>query len=502
MKRRTFLSRLSIAVGAALTYSFADQHQGDNEHAGHMQNMPAMDHSNMQNMQGMMQGPDLLPTSALPTKQPLPVLKRLKNTTQEPNLFRAELQVKSAQLSLTKDVSTEFWTYNGQVPGPAIEVFEGDTLEITVNNALAQETTIHWHGLPVPPAQDGNPQDPIAAGKSKVYRFTLPEDCAGTYWYHPHGHGTVAEQVFRGLAGVLIVKSKNDPLKDLPIQEWLISDLRLDTKGQIPENTMMDWMNGREGQFVLINGTFQPTIQLETATRVRIWNACSGRYLHLALADTDWQLVGTDGGLLAKPHAIQTILLSPGERAEIVITPRKTGSQPLQALAYDRGKMGAVAKEETKALATVALKDSAVPQLPTVLRNLPAWGEVAARKQLEYSEIMGQGRPKFLINGKSHDPKRVDLTSKAGEIEEWLIFNNSHMDHNFHLHGTQFELISHELEGKLQMATYRALKDTVNLRPYEKIVIRTVQKQKGLRMYHCHILEHETLGMMGQLEVI
>src|SRR5690625_5502242 len=79
-------------------------------------------------------------------------------------------------------------------------------------------------------------------------------------------------QVARGLAGTLIVRAKDDPLAELPEQHWMITDLRLDPQTQIPDNTMMDWMNGREGQFVLINGQLQPRITLTTGTRVRIWN--------------------------------------------------------------------------------------------------------------------------------------------------------------------------------------------------------------------------------------
>ena len=90
-----------------------------------------------------------------------------------------------------------------------IEVFEGDTVRIRLDNQLSQETTVHWHGLPVPPAQDGNPMDPIAPGASRTYEFTLPVGSAGTYWYHPHPHELTAEQVFRGMAGLLIVRSRS-----------------------------------------------------------------------------------------------------------------------------------------------------------------------------------------------------------------------------------------------------------------------------------------------------
>ncbi|WP_053007499.1 multicopper oxidase family protein [Pragia fontium] len=505
MNRRIFLTKLAAAVGTlAATRVIAQTHNMGGNMAGHdMGNMNMSGH-NMGNMKmGEMHGGGLLPESALPQNLPLPDLKKLINTSSQSNYFSATLTAKPVKLQLTPELNTEFWAYNDQIPGPAIEVFEGDTVEITLKNELPQATTIHWHGLPVPPDQDGNPQDEIAPGASHTYKFTLPEGCAGTYWYHPHGHNTVAEQAFRGLAGVFIVKPKQDPLAHIPVQNWLMSDLKLSSDGQIADNSMMDWMNGREGQFVLINGASKPQITLNQATRARIWNACSGRYLDLALNDADIYVIGTDGGLLLKPHQVKSLLLSPGERAEILIVPRKSTQQNLKALAYNRGKMGNVPEEVTRDLASIVMTQDSLPTLPEQLRALPLLGQPTAVKKLEYTETMEMGKGmNFLINGKKHDMNRIDLTSKLGEVEEWEIFNNSHMDHNFHIHGTQFTIIDHQLNGQVHQPEYIGHKDTINLKPYERVRIKIAQHHKGLRMYHCHILEHETLGMMGQLNVI
>jgi suppressor of ftsI len=510
MNRRIFLSRVAAVVGAALVGPAVAQmnakHGGHampaNNHNGH--DMSAMNHD----MGGMCctKGQTLLSTSALPQGLALPALKPLNNLSGLPGVFEAELRAAPVNVALTSSLTTEFWAYNDSVPGPAIEVFEGDTVNITVKNDLPQPTTVHWHGLPVPADQDGNPQDAIEPGGSRVYRFTLPQGCAGTYWYHPHGHNTVSEQVYRGLAGTFIVRAKNDPLAHLPEQQWLISDLKLAENGEIADNTMMDWMNGREGQFTLINGAYRPKIDIKETTRVRLWNANSGRYLHLNLNDFDAFIVGSDGGLLAKPSAIDSLFLSPGERAEVVLTPKKTGSVSLMAMAYDRGKMGTKAAERDLIIAELTLTQAKSATLPATLRQLPDLGKPTAFKTLEYTETMDMGKGmsgmKFMINGKMHDMDRIDLISKAGELEEWTIFNNSHMDHNFHIHGTQFQVIEHELNGHKQPPDYVALKDTVNLKPYETIRIKIVQQMKGIRMYHCHILEHETIGMMGQLKVI
>ncbi|WP_347254207.1 multicopper oxidase family protein [Leminorella grimontii] len=509
MNRRLFLTKIAAAVGAlAATNVMAQRGAMDHSSSGH-----GMDHGQMQGhdmpnggMSSHMGASKLLPESALPQGNPLPALPKLANRSGKGGVFTASLTAKPVSVELADGLMTEFWAYNGQIPGPAIEVFEGDTVEITFKNELPQPTTLHWHGLPVPPDQDGNPQDEVAPGASRTYRFTLPQGSAGTYWYHPHGHNTVAEQAFRGLAGAFIVKPKQDGLSHIPVQDWLISDLKLNADGKIADNSMMDWMNGREGQFVLINGALRPQMSLNGATRARLWNACSGRYLNLALSDADVYVIGTDGGLIERPHKVDALLLTPGERAEVLIVPTNTGQQNLRSLSYDRGKMGCSGVEGERILAAVSMTQGNMPTLPNPLRTLPVLGQPTATKTLEYTETMemGKGMPgmNFLINGKKHDLNRIDLTSRVNEVEEWEIFNNSHMDHNFHLHGTQFTVVDYRLNDQVRKPDYVGHKDTVNLKPYERVRIRMAQHHKGIRMYHCHILEHETLGMMGQLEVV
>lgn len=514
LKRRAFVHSLAAAVGGSWLSLAQAQHEG---HEGHsmpsLKKEPAPDpHANHRMspektpQTPLHENAGLLAESALPQHQALAPLPRLANQSKRPGEFVATLHAKPVTLSLAPGLSTHFWAYNEQVPGPLIEVFEGDTVKITFKNDLPQASTIHWHGLPVPADQDGNPQDEVASGASRTYNFTLPDNCAGTYWYHPHGHSTIPEQVFRGLAGAFIVKSKKDPLDAIPAQNWLISDLKLAADASIAPNSMLDWMNGREGQFVLINGGYRPTITLNTTTRVRVWNACSARYLNLSIPNADVYLVGTDGGLIAQPFKVKELLLSPAERAELLVVPRTTGKADLLALSYDRGKMGGAPTEPTRTLASLVMKPSELPKLTTPLRRLPEYASVQAHKKLEYTEIMemsdGKHQMDFLINGKKHDMQRIDLLSKVGQVEEWLIFNNSHMDHNFHLHGMPFMVIDFELKGAKRLPDVVGLKDTINLKPYETARIKTRQLQKGLRMYHCHILEHEGLGMMGQLEVV
>lgn len=521
MKRRDFL-KYGVGAGVAATgvLAWARGHMGMGHNMGGMNhdmgNMPNMNHD-MGRMQGMGHGAqNLMPVTAMAAGAPLAALGLMPNRSKKFGLFQAELTAKPVMVTLAGGKQTELWAYNDSVPGPQIVVTEGDRVEIMFENQLSQPTTVHWHGLPVPSDQDGNPQDPVAPGERRLYQFTVPEGSAGTYWYHPHPHGHVSEQVAHGLAGTLIVKAKQDPLAHLPEQHWLISDLRLDINGRVPENTMLDWMNGREGQFVLVNGQREPKINISGEHRVRIWNACAARYLRLHIPNCEFILLGTDGGLLAAPQApVTELFLSPADRVEVVVRTRQPGTYALQSLYYDRSKMMVKETPHTLTLGQVTV-GAKVAALPRTLRKINDFGPVVARKRVVFSEEMGGGQHDmgeggmgmsmmanmFRVNGKTYDMARIDLTSKVGEVEEWTVFNDSHMDHPFHLHGTQFMVISHSLNNRTVPAAYRAYKDTINLRPYETIVFKVVQKEKGLRMFHCHILEHENLGMMANLNVV
>lgn len=528
MKRRTFMLRASSLMGAIMTtnvLAFGQKHGG---HGNIHENMHStMNHGAMMNhnegghdMANMISpgyqlgnrtltaeeitvmqqaNQHLLPQSALTTGSPLPDLPILQNESTQANFFKATLTAKPVNVELIPGTSTDFWAYNDSIPAPTIEVYEGDTVEITVHNQLPQSTTVHWHGVLVPADQDGNPQDEILSGQQRTYRFTVPEGTAGTYWYHPHGHNTVAEQAYRGLAGAFIVKAKQDPYAEFNQQNWLFSDLKLNDDGSIAANSFNDWMNGREGQFILINGAYQPTMDISEPTRVRVWNACSAKYLNLSLPNAMVYIIATDGGFLENPQEIHTLLMSPGERAELLIIPKATQSVELKSLAYNRGKMGMVPPDPEMTLATINLRQAKIPTLPKTIRTLPTYKQPNLTRLIEYTEVMNPRQMLFLINGKMHDMHRNDVVLKAGEIEEWVIFNNSHMDHNFHIHGTQFLVVNHHYDGKDSKPAIHGFKDTINVRPYEKITLRFIQEQKGLRMYHCHILEHETLGMMGQL---
>ena len=184
MRRRDFVEKALGALTASIVAPLLRA-----QDMGHMGGMGGMTHS-------------LAAVDALPAGAYLHELPRLGNESSTRGVFRAELTARPTQVELIPGIKSTRWLYNGTPIGPLIDVREGDTVEIRFVNHLPQPSTIHWHGLPVPAAQDGNPRDRVEPGRTRVYHFTLPPGSAGTYWYHPHPHMLSAEQVFRGLAEI------------------------------------------------------------------------------------------------------------------------------------------------------------------------------------------------------------------------------------------------------------------------------------------------------------
>lgn len=498
MHRRSFLKAGLVTVLAgrpSMAQMKMDDMPGMGDHAGHDMGAP--------------------PRSAivLPEGEALRDLPRLANEAATPGQFKARLTAEPATVRFAEGLDTPILGYNGMSPGPLIEAVEGDRVEIAFANRIADEaSTIHWHGMPVPADQDGNPMDPVATGAERTYSFELPEGSAGSYWYHPHPHGKTAEQVYRGLAGVFLVKPRTDPIPAAYGDTVLVfTDLRLAADGSIPDNTMMDLMNGRVGDHVLVNGQRNPalTVPFGTKRRFRLYNATNARFLRLSFDGAPMTIIGTDGGLLEAPVAADDILLSPAERLEVIVSFEKPGPATLYTLDYDRGWMGAGRPADAGlTLLTVHVSQTPagpVPPLPDRLRPIARLGAPSISRRFVFTETMAMNASGmemgFLINGVAFDMGRVDIVAKQGEVELWEIVNEADMDHPFHVHGTQFQVVEHERDGKISKAHYLAWKDTVNVARGETVRLLLRQDRPGARMYHCHILEHEQLGMMGIVDV-
>lgn len=271
----------------------------------------------------------------------------LKDRSPDPEVVEVELLAAPAQLSLVQGKSTDVFAYNGRVPGPLLEVSEGDSVVIHFRNELPEETTVHLHGLHLPFVSDGSPFHPVAPGGTYTYAFRAQPGSAGTYWYHPHPHHRTAYQVGKGLYGAIIVRDPNDPLPESLTERLIIlSDNRFGPDGSVEfaepgtRQAEVDRVNGREGDVLFVSGKIHPTIPIRSGEiqRWRIVNASGARIYRLALEDHTFLHVGSDGGLFEHPIETDEILLANGERAEVLV--RGTGdpgsASTLRTLPYDR----------------------------------------------------------------------------------------------------------------------------------------------------------------------
>lgn len=432
----------------------------------------------------------------------------MANLSHAPRTVEVNLTAGAAKLALVPGSTANVYAYNGMVPGPTLEANEGDRVIIHFRNNLPDATTVHWHGLHIPADQDGSPLYPVKPGKSHDYVFTIPYGTAGTYWYHPHPHQHTGFQVAQGLYGAILIHSATDPLpKSLPDKVLILSDNRFRADGsveiedELSDKGQIDLVNGREGDTFFVSGKRMPMIDIKPGEvqRWRIINASASRIYKLALGGQSFLQVGSDGGLFEHPVEMKEILVANGERVEILV--RGTGSPrtlvPLQALPYDRYVPQTRPSVWNKPFELATLRysnDPAVtpPSIPATLRVIPVLDTLKATATRYISFSQG------LINGRMMDMNRVDVSAKLGATEIWQVENLVGMDHPFHLHGFQFQILDRNGVPEKD----RRWKDTVNVPKHEtaRFIVR-YDDFPGRWMFHCHILDHEDHGMMGILEV-
>jgi FtsP/CotA-like multicopper oxidase with cupredoxin domain len=440
---------------------------------------------------------------------PVALSSRAASTRQFPvvRTVHQTITAQPARLALVNGRPTEVMSYNGQVPGPTLELREGDSVVVRFRNDLDEPTSIHWHGLHLPFMADGSPFHPIPPGGEYVYTFTVPPGSAGTYWYHPHPHQRTGYQIAKGLYGAIIVRAADDPLRHLPEKLIVLSDNRFRDDGSIdlPEpnapQAHIDFENGREGDVVFVSGEVLPTFTIRSGEvqRWRIVNASAARVYRLALGGHTLLHVGTDGGLFERPVPVQEIVLANGERAEVLVrgTQSPGARALLHALPYDRyiPQTRPARWNETKDILTLVYTNEAplTPHpVPATLRVVPALDTAAATATRLI--VLSQG----MINGQLMDMDRVDISAPLDATEIWEIENVVGMDHPFHLHGFQFQVLSRNGVPE----PFRSWKDVVNVPKHgsARFIVR-YDDYPGKWMFHCHILDHEDHGMMGILEV-
>jgi FtsP/CotA-like multicopper oxidase with cupredoxin domain len=427
-------------------------------------------------------------------------------------MLRVELQAAERELEVAGR-RARVLSYADELPSPTWRVRPGDRLQVRLINDLAAPTNLHFHGLHVSPAGNGdNPFVSVLPGEVFEYDVQLPADHPpGFFWYHPHLHGSVADQVFGGLYGAIVVE---DDMSSGDERVIVVSDISLQQDGSVRRVSAVERMMGREGDVLLVNGLVQPRIEVRAGGTERwlVLNACTSRYLDLALPGHDLQVVGMDSGRYQDPLHVNDVLLAPGNRADLLVT-ATSGTSRLQSLGYDRGSpmMGMMGGRSAD-LSGPALLAVVEPAGPAAQGNAPSVPlavqpdlrehEPATRRQITFTMDMGigmgMGRMSVGFDGQRFDHARTDQTVQAGAVEEWTIHNPTPMDHPFHLHVWSMQVV----DDNGSTPAYPTWQDVVNVPADGYVTVRVrFDDFTGRTVYHCHILDHEDSGMMGVVGV-
>ena len=407
----------------------------------------------------------------------------------------------TAQIGTTNfigDKQTPTMGYNGSFLGPVIKVTKGEAIRMHITNNLQDDTSVHWHGLEVTGSADGGPHQVIEAGSTWQPSFTIDQQ-ASTLWFHPHVIGTIATQVYYGLAGLIIIEDDNSKSLNLPDDygmndiPLIIQDRSFNQDGTfLYDDNMMD---GVYGDYIIVNGAITPYLDVDqTKMRFRILNGANARNFTLRLGDdSDFYQIASDGGLLEKPLLRDSLFIAPGERIEIVVDFAKYSEGDIIKLFSDNELV------MTFNVKNKVIDDTVIPEVLSVIEKL----DEKLVTKIKTIELDGMGHM-VTLNGRKFDINRTDDNVVLGDTEIWEISTNRAMmmqstGHPFHIHGTQFQIL--DRDGRKPKDYEKGWKDTVFVGTGETVRISVRFKYTGMFMYHCHILEHEEAGMMGQLVV-
>ena len=465
------------------------------------------------------------------------------------------IPIRQARVRVLPGKRTRMWTYDGTFPGPTIRRMAGQETRVTFTHRLgrrAGELTVHLHGGHTPSDDDGQPggltaAQPrslycdispglsaerqgndllIAPGDSRTYTYPLTEageqERACFQWYHDHRLERTARNIWRGLAGMWILDDDVDrpggPLGlpegpfDVPL---MIADRSFDGANQLtnPFRGLRPPRDGAVGSRILVNGAHRPHLSVKPRRyRFRILNASSFRSYNLALSNgAKLTQIATEAGLMPERIRRPRILVGPGERVEVVIdfaalrgrrvrlvSERRTDDPRGIGTSAFRGDL-----MEFRVASTVVEDLSTVPR---ALRALPDWtaglAESPPAKDFTWTVTVSGGiSPRWLINGSTFDPDRVETQATVGEVVVWELRNRTAAAHMMHLHHTDWYLLRRN--GKLPPPWERCLKETFFMDPHERILIAgRPSDHLGKFVVHCHMLEHEDHGLMSQFEVV
>ena len=434
-------------------------------------------------------------------------------------------------------INTPTLGYNGNFLGPTLLINKGDSITLNVTNNLSVATTVHWHGLHVSAMNDGGPHQVINAGTTWSPTFKMRNEAA-TFWYHPHGEGKTEIQVSKGLAGMIIVRDSTEASYVLP-RKYGIDDFPLIVQSRAFDVLYQIATATHEDSVVMVNGTIDPYLQVPgQVVRLRLLNGSADRTFNFGLSDnSNFYLIGSDGGLLSQPYLTNRVRLSSGERAEILIdfSAYIPGTQLFlksYASELNRGIIGAdsvgtssivimegyysntlngsdfdvlrfdVAPPTASPVTTIPV--AFAPKIPLAEASMDVARSIHFSADTVTSGIQGYVDGPFFMNNTPFDMDSINIVTYLNDVEIWTLTNSTMVAHPFHIHDIEFFVL--DINGISPPLEYLGLKDVILVKPNDTVrfitQFTTFSDPAIPYMFHCHLLHHEDEGMMGAFLVI
>lgn len=465
---------------------------------------------------------------------PLPIPPIAQPVRVDDNGDYYEITQREAAAQILPGLTTTIWGYDGIFPGPTIEARSGRQVIVRQANDLQVPVVTHLHGGVTPPESDGYPTDLIlprggngsfahadhASGNVsdgvKEYRYPNQQRAA-TLWYHDHRMDFTGPQVYRGLAGLYIVRDEIEETLPLPVGEkevpLIITDRIFNEDGSFfypsrdPSLTEEpgldgDYANGMFGDTILVNGAPWPELEVSnTRYRFRILNASNARVYELGLdprPDGDsFVQIGSDGGLLTEPRGCRTIPIAPAERFDVIVDFSRfaVGTEvTLRNLAVqDPFAKGRTSKIMRFRVVREERDESTIPAQLAPEEELPDPEQAEETRRFNFSFSGGM----WTINGEPFHPDRLWAQPRLDATEIWELTSNR--GHPVHLHLVHFRVLSRN--GRRPHASDTGWKDTIFLGENVRVIAR-FSGYRGKYVFHCHNLEHEDMMMMANFEVV
>ncbi len=417
--------------------------------------------------------------------------------------------------------ATEVWGFDGTVPGTAIRIQHGKSVEALVKNSLAVPTAVHWHGIRLPNAMDGVAgltQAPILPGESFKYQFTPPD--AGTYWYHSHVNAY--EQVGRGLYGPLIIEELNPPVVDRDLV-WMIDDWRLLDDASIRDDFGAGHDRshaGRIGNVPTVNARFRDILKVRTGERIRLRliNASNARNFALSFGDLTPSVIAIDGQPIKAQKTNDPIVIGAAGRKDVIID--MTGDPKTIVPVVD-----SFYRQSFELIKLVyedePLRDSVLASpidLPASAPPDPNLSTAIAHEVVIAGGAMG-GLQRAKLNGEWKDLREIArqgyvwalndvvankldmpplINTKKGTSIRLTISNDTAFPHPMHLHGHHMKLLS--VDGQALPSPYWV--DSPLILPGQKFELAFVADNPGDWLFHCHALEHHAAGLGALVRIV